>query len=228
MSGAGPISCYSGRMTRSIPPRFDESFLAQLDELLAWRRDVRRFRAKPVPADLAERLLDLVQLAPSVGNSQPWRFVQVESAAARAAIRESFERCNRAALDGYEGGRAQLYAGLKLSGLDSAPLHWAVFCDCETAQGQGLGRVTMPDTLTWSAVGAIHLLWLAASARGLGLGWVSILDPAVVTEALAVQPSWRFVAYLCLGWPEEEHDVPELERQGWQARTSAGRALLIR
>jgi 5,6-dimethylbenzimidazole synthase len=212
----------------SGPPRFDDAFLAQLDQLLIWRRDVRRFSTRAVPPDLVDTLLDAVQLAPSVGNSQPWRFVQVESAAARAAIRASFEGCNRAALDGYEGERAQLYAGLKLSGLDTAPLQWAVFCDEDTHQGQGRGRATMPETLAWSVIGAIHLLWLVSRARGLGLGWVSILDPAPVTAALSVPASWRFVAHLCLGWPEEEHAVPELERCGWQSRTSLGRTVLIR
>ena len=209
-------------------PCFDDGFLAQLDALLVWRRDVRRFSDRPVPADLAGTLLDIVQLAPSVGNSQPWRFVQVESDAARAAIRGSFERCNREALGGYDGERAQLYAGLKLSGLETAPLQWSVFCDAETAQGQGLGRATMPETLDWSVIGAIQVLWLAARARGLGLGWVSILDPASVRGALDVPPSWRFIAHLCLGWPAEEHAVPELERFGWQSRTALGRTVLIR
>ena len=210
------------------PPAFDAGFRERLDALFAWRRDVRRFDMRPLgEAEVADLLARAAQ-APSVGLSQPWRFVQVESSGARAAIRGSFERCNRAALDGYEGERARLYAGLKLSGLDTAPLQWAVFCDGATAQGQGLGRATMPETLTWSVVGAIHLLWLAARARGLGLGWVSILEPGPVTEALDVPASWLFVAHLCLGWPEEEQDVPELERCGWQARTTVGRAVLVR
>jgi len=212
----------------SGPPHFDKSFLADLHDLLIWRRDVRRFCTRPIPSELIDDLLDAVQLAPSVGNSQPWRFVQVESDAARAAIRESFQRCNREALDGYEGERARLYAGLKLSGLETAPLQWAVFCDAETDQGQNLGRATMPETLDWSVIGAIHVLWLVARARGLGLGWVSILDPAPVTAALDVPHSWRFIAHLCLGWPAEEHDVPELERCGWQSRTGLGRTILIR
>jgi hypothetical protein len=31
------------------------------------------------------------------------------------------------------------------------------------------------------------------------------------------QPSWRFSAYLCLGWPAFEDDRPLLDRLGWQA-----------
>ncbi|MEX6508778.1 5,6-dimethylbenzimidazole synthase [Jiella sp. M17.18] len=210
------------------PPEFDDAFRDRLTDLLAWRRDVRRFRTDPVPDALIDALLDLVQAAPSVGNSQPWRFVRVESAAARAAVRRSFERCNAEALGGYGGERAKLYAGLKLSGLDRAPVQLAVFCDGTTGQGAGLGRMTMPQTLDFSVVGAIHVLWLAARAHGLGLGWVSILDPDDVTAGLDPPAGWRFIAHLCLGWPEEEHDTPELERQGWQARTAAGRRVLTR
>lgn len=218
----------SDRPRRPAPPSFGARFRAELEELLIWRRDVRRFRPDPVPSPLVDHLLDLVQLAPSVGNSQPWRFVQVESAGARAAVRASFERCNREALAGYRGERARVYAGLKLAGLDRAPLQWAVFCDEATGQGHGLGRATMPETLAWSVVGAVHVLWLTARARGLGLGWVSILDPVEVARALDVPGSWRFIAHLCLGWPEEEHATPELERRGWQPRASRGRSVLIR
>ncbi|MXQ13898.1 5,6-dimethylbenzimidazole synthase [Microvirga makkahensis] len=216
-----PVGC-------SSPPVFDDYFRISFEELLVWRRDVRRFRNDPVPQQLEEHLLDLVQLAPSVGNSQPWRFVRVKSANVRRAVRGNFELCNQEALAGYQGEQAKLYAGLKLSGLDQAPLQLAVFCEDATEQGYGLGRATMPETLAWSVVGAIHILWLSACVHGLGLGWVSILDPAKVTSALSVPPSWRFIAYLCLGWPEEAGKVPELEGLKWQARTAAGRTVLDR
>ncbi|KAB0264770.1 5,6-dimethylbenzimidazole synthase [Microvirga brassicacearum] len=214
--------------SQTYPPRFDGDFCDRFQDLLIWRRDVRSFRPDPVPQALLDRLLDLIQLAPSVGNSQPWRFVSVESMKARAFVRASFEQCNREALAGFTGERAQTYAGLKLSGLDQAPVQLAVFCDEATEQGDGLGRRTMSETSTWSVVGAVHLLWLAARSRGLGLGWISILDPARVTEALEVPPAWRLIAYLCLGWPQEEHDIPELERLGWQQRTTQGRTVLRR
>ena len=85
-------------------------------------------------------------------------------------------------------------------------------------QGHGLGRQTMPETIRYSVVAAIQTLWLASRAEGLGLGWVSILDPEALRSILELPDSWSFVAYLCLGWPQEEHDDPELERHGWQGR----------
>lgn len=210
------------------PPDFDARFRGELETLYRWRRDVRRFRADPIDPDLLERLIGLAALAPSVGNAQPWRFVRVDSADRRAAIRKLFEDCNREALADYHGERAALYARLKLSGLDKAPVHLAVFVDPETGYGHGLGRRTMPETLTYSVVGAIHALWLAARAHGIGLGWVSIIDPDAVRATLALPDPWRLVAYLCIGYPEEEHLDPELERSGWQARIDVSQFVLRR
>ncbi|MEK0083263.1 5,6-dimethylbenzimidazole synthase [Benzoatithermus flavus] len=207
---------------------FDAAFRDRLQELLRWRRDVRHFRRDPVDPELIGYLLDLACLAPSVGHSQPWRFVLVDSPAARAAVRANFLACNEAALAAYEGERAELYARLKLAGLDEAPVHLAVFCDHDTRSGLGLGRRTMPEMLPYSVVTAVHTLWLAARAHGLGLGWVSILDPARLRADLDVPPAWQLVAYLCLGYPEAEHDRPELERVGWQQVDPAARAVLRR
>jgi 5,6-dimethylbenzimidazole synthase len=203
-------------------PRFDAAFHEQFATLLRWRRDVRHFRPDPLPGDMLERLLDLAHLSPSVGLSQPWRFVVVDDPARRAAVRASFEACNAEALAGQSDGRASLYARLKLAGLDSAPCHLGVFVEPMPAQGHGLGRRTMPETVAYSAVAAIHTLWLAARMHGVGLGWVSILDPSAVAAALDVPAEWRFIGYICLGYPADEHDAPALERAGWETRREAG------
>ncbi len=121
-----------------------------------------------------------------MGLSEPWRFVRVADPARRAAVRASFLACNAEALARQARDRAPGYARLKLEGLDEAPVHLAVFSDPGTAQGHGLGRLTMPETVAYSAVMAVHTLWLAARAEGIGMGWVSILDPAAVTAALDV------------------------------------------
>lgn len=209
-------------------PEFDQEFRANLEALLRWRRDVRRFRRDPVPLALLEQLLGLAALAPSVGNAQPWRFVKVDDPARRAAVRDSFEACNRAALAAYEGERAALYARLKLAGLDAAPVQLAVYADVQAPTGFGLGRRTMPETLAYSVVCAVHALWLAARAYGLGVGWVSIVDPAAIGRILGVPEGWTLVAYLCIGFPEEEHLDPELVRHGWQQRLSLAGCILQR
>ena len=130
----------------------------------------------------------------------------------------SFARANQAAIEGYAGEQRSHYARLKLEGLAQAPVHMAVFSDDATEAGNGLGRKTMPETARYSVVAAIQTMWLAARAEGLGLGWVSILDPVAVTRALDVPSSWILVGYLCIGWPQEKHLDPALERHGWQER----------
>jgi 5,6-dimethylbenzimidazole synthase len=212
-------------MTENAPPQFDASFRNGLERLFRWRRDVRHFRRDPVAPEMLAELIHQACLAPSVGFSQPWRFVSVEDPKRRAAIRENFLASNQAALADYHGAKAKLYASLKLAGLDEAPVHLAVFADEATEAGAGLGRKTMPETLAYSAVMAIHTLWLAARAQGIGMGWVSILDPIGVKSALEVPAPWSFIAYLCLGFPESDEIEPELLRRGWQDLDEAARIL---
>lgn len=205
-------------MTQTPPPRFGQQFLDSFDDLLHWRRDVRHFDPRPIDQDLLNSLLDRACLAPSVGNSQPWRFVRVVSPHIRQAVTAHVESENARAREEYDGRRRTAYAALKVHGLDEAPEHIAVFSDSATAEGHGLGRRTMPETLHYSTVTAVYTFWLAARARGIGLGWVSILDPQEIVRLLKVPSSWKFIGYMCVGYPSSEEGEPELERLGWQAR----------
>ena len=212
----------------SSPPHFDDAFRARLLELFCWRRDVRRFRSDPLPSGTLERLIDVACLAPSVGLSQPWRFVIVEDARRRQAVLDNFELCNAEALKTYSGDLSIRYARLKLAGLREAPCHLAVFADRESSAGHGLGRRTMPEMAEYSTVTAVFSLWLAARAEGIGMGWVSILDPAVVAAALDLPAAWRFIGYFCLGYPQVEDDSPELQRAGWERRQPAADRIVRR
>ena len=211
-----------------MPPQFDEAFRDRLKELFLWRRDVRHFLTAKIPAETVTALIDLACLAPSVGYSQPWRFVNVEDSARRAAVLRNFEKCNAEALRDYSGEKAEAYAALKLAGLAEAPVHLAVFVDRIAETGSGLGRKTMPAMVDYSVVMAIHTLWLAARAYGIGVGWVSILNPAEIERVLEVPEGWSLIAYLCLGYPAEEHIVPELERRGWERNAESASLILQR
>ena len=202
----------------AVAPVFETAFCEQLETVFRWRRDVRHFRCDALPIGMLERLLEVADTAPSVGLSQPWRFVAVDDPARRMAVRANFAACNAAALAAQGETRATIYARLKLAGLDNAPCQLAVFVEPDPSQGHGLGRQSMPEAVAFSAVIAIHSLWLVARAHGVGLGWVSILDPTTMNAALDVPPHWRFVGYVCLGYPDAEADRPELEREGWETR----------
>jgi 5,6-dimethylbenzimidazole synthase len=207
---------------------FTPAFISQLDTLFTLRRDVRHFDSRKMEAALVDTLLDRASLAPSVGNSQPWRFVRVTSLDRRRAIISHVDAENLKAAALYRDEKRAAYDALKLHGLEQAPEHIAVFCDSAPSEGHGLGRQTMPDTLVYSTILAIHTLWLAAHARGIGMGWVSILEPAAITVLLDVPARWTFIGYLCLGYPIAAHNVPELERTGWQARVDSTKTRFIR
>jgi 5,6-dimethylbenzimidazole synthase len=85
----------------------------------------------------------------------------------------------------------------------------------------------MPEMIDYSAVTAVHTIWLAARAQGIGLGWISILDPTAMTAILTVPPAWKFIGYFCLGYPAAEDTIPELEQMGWEER-SAPPSMVVR
>lgn len=183
------------------------------------RRDVRTgYLPKAIDETTLYRLLGAAHQAPSVGFMQPWRFIMIRSEAVRTAVHGIFERANDEAAARYRGERKKLYSRLKLEGLLEAPQHLCVVCEEESERGHHLGRSSMPETSIYSVVCAIQNLWLAARTEGIGVGWVSILDPLAIKELLRIPRSAQLVAYLCLGYVRAFSDVPDLERAGWEQR----------
>mgnify|MGYP001823203471 FL=1 len=207
---------------------FSQDFQSELYDLMKWRRDVRHFKPDPVDPELLRLCLDAFQMAHSVGLSEPWRIVNVSSLNARQKSLDNFKASNADALVGYEEGQAELYATLKLTGMRDAPIQLAIFCEEDTPKGSGLGAQTMPEMRRYSVVSAIMSFWLATRAYGLGLGWVSILDPVQLRTDLDLPDNWSLVAYLCVGWPKEETMTPELETVGWEMRDAQLTKLLER
>lgn len=196
--------------------KFTQSDTNAMLELLRWRRDVRHFKRDKLSNGIIEQLQQAMALAPSVGNSRPWRVVEIESNTLRNKIIENHAQANQDASKLYEDEAIKEYQALKLAGLREAPLQLAIYTDIDPCEGRGLGRQTMPETLTYSTVIAIHQLWLVARTLNVGVGWVSILDAGSLNKTLDVNPDWQLTAYLCIGYPEYNDDTPELVRTGWQ------------
>ena len=190
----------------------------ELYEAIYHRRDVRRFRSDPVEDDLLTRILDAAHHAGSVGFMQPWNFIVVRSLEIRAQVHEVFSQENARAAENYSGERRSLYESLKLAGILEAPVSVVVTCDRGSDQPPVLGRNTMPETDLYSTCCAIQNLWLAAYTEGLGVGWVSILDPAAVKPLLGIPEHVVLVAWLCVGFPVQFDERPLLETAGWKAR----------
>jgi len=199
---------------------FSEPERSAVYRAIATRRDVRRgYISQPLPDELLERLLSAAHSAPSVGLMQPSRFIVVRDSAVREAVHGIFSKANAASAASYSGEQSELYAGLKLEGIREAPQNLCVVCDANSERGHKLGRQTMPETSLYSTVCAIQNLWLAARAEGVGVGWVSILDPERLRELLGIPQHLVVVAYLCIGYVDRFAAEPDLERYGWEART---------
>ena len=187
-------------------------------EAIRRRRDVRRFRPDPVPPELLARVLDAAHHAPSVGFMQPWNFTVIADHPTRHQIHELFERERLAAAQFFDEPRRSQYLSFKLEGILDAPVNVCVTCDPTRSGPTVLGRNAIPETDVYSTCLAVQNLWLAARAEGLGVGWVSILKQAQLRSILGIPPHVIPVAYLCLGYPEDLPDQPELERAGWLPR----------
>ncbi len=182
------------------------------------RRDCRHFLPDPIPDALLARLLTAAHHAPSVGFMQPWNFLILRSMSVRQKIREAFERANQQAAELFAGTRGEQYRALKLEGILESPLNLCVTCDRTRHGPVVLGKTSQPDMDLFSTVCAVQNLWLAARAEGVGVGWVSIIDPADLHQILGIPAHVVPVAYLCLGRVPDFPSTPELQRLGWLDR----------
>jgi 5,6-dimethylbenzimidazole synthase len=183
------------------------------------RRDVRdHFLSTPVPDDVLRKLLDAAHHAGSVGFMQPWSFIVVRSSEVKQAVKALFERANTAASEAFKGERRALYSRLKLEGICEAPVNLCVTCDPTRNGPHVLGRHTIRETDVYSTCCAVQNLWLAARVEGIGVGWVSIFDPAELRALLRIPAHVLLVSYLCLGYVTEFLSRPQLETVGWQSR----------
>ena len=188
-------------------------------EVIRTRRDIRHFAPdRAVAADVLERILDAAHHAPSVGFSQPWGFVLVRELAQRMRIRASFLRCRAREAERFPSPRREQYLALQLEGIVDAPLNLCVTVDLRAKGEAVLGATVQPDAVRFSACCAVQNLWLAARAEGIGVGWVSIVEPAVLRDELALPAGVEPLAYLCVGHPIAFRSQPMLEEVGWLPR----------
>lgn len=180
------------------------------------RRDVRAFRPEPIPEDVFWRLLEAAHQAPSVGRMQPWNFVRITDPALKQGVYNHFRDINDRAATLHGGDRQATYQALKLQGILDAPLNLLVTCDRTRGGPHVLGRTTMPEMDAYSTCLAVQNLWLAARAEGLGVGWMSLMEPEVIQAFFGLPSEVIPIAYLCLGFPVDLPPDPLLGRVGWR------------
>ena len=198
---------------------FSEEARRAVYDVIALRRDIRHFRPDvDVDPTVLDRILGAAHLAPSVGFSQPWGFVVVRDRKVRERIRSSFLRCREAEAARFPAGQRDAYLAHKLEGILEAPLNVCVAVDLRDRDEAILGTTAQPEAVRASASCAVQNLWLAARAEGIGIGWVSIVEPAVLRAELSLPAGVEPIAYLCVGHPIAFRDRPMLEETGWRRR----------
>jgi 5,6-dimethylbenzimidazole synthase len=190
------------------------------------RRDVRaEFSGEAVNEEVLVRVLDAAHSAPSVGLSQPWDFILVSDETVRRAFWTHVQEERREFAASLEGERAEQFAGIKIDGILEASLSVVVTYD-PTRGGPGvLGRHAIADAGLYSVCLAIENMWLACTAEGWGMGWVSFYRESFLRELLGIPAGIRPVAWLCLGPVGMMQDTPDLERAGWRTRLPLADAL---
>jgi nicotinate-nucleotide--dimethylbenzimidazole phosphoribosyltransferase len=214
----GDASSSAERAAKPMSWAFPATTRIALAEVIAARRDVRRFRPDPVGDDIIDELLAAGHAAPSVGHSQPWRFIVVTDPLLRASAAVMADRARLAQARQLDADSARHLRSLQLEGIREAPVGVVVGCDRRARPAGILGRATFPDADLWSCACAIENIWLTARAHGLGLGWVTFFDPDELRALLRLPEGVVTLGWLCLGWPDELPPAPGLERQGWSRR----------
>ncbi|SNQ49610.1 5,6-dimethylbenzimidazole synthase [Frankia canadensis] len=192
---------------------------AALYELVHRRRDVRgEFTGAPVAAEVLTRILAAAHAAPSVGLSQPWDFVQIIDGGTRRAFHRHVQRERAVFADTLTGERAERFARIRIDGVLTSSLSLVVTYDPARGGPAVLGRHAIADAGLYSVCLAVQNLWLAATAEGLGVGWVSFYREEFVRDLLGIPAGIRPVAWLCLGPVTRLAARPDLERHGWARR----------
>jgi 5,6-dimethylbenzimidazole synthase len=193
--------------------------LASLYDVVHRRRDTRgEFTGAPIPPDALHRVLSAAHAAPSVGLSQPWDFVLVRDEGTRRAFRDHVQAERSLFTAQLEAERAELFSRIKIEGILESSLGIVVTYDPDRGSPAVLGRHAIADAGLYSVCLAIQNLWLAATAEGLGVGWVSFYQEDMLRRLLHIPAPLRPVAWLCVGPVAGLPDKPDLERHGWRNR----------
>jgi len=196
--------------------KFTKKQQQTLNDIIISRRDIRgnNFLSKKIKKKYINKILDAGIHAPSVGFSQPWKFLVIKDDGVKQKVYENFNQAYDKSKKYFKN--KELYTKLKLEGIKETPINIAVFYKKPTKKI--LGQTSSKKMGEYSVVCAIQNMWLMARSLNIGIGWVSIIDHKKVQKTLKVSDKYKLVGYLCVGYPKEFLDTPELETLKWEKK----------
>jgi len=199
---------------------------ADLYDVIQRRRDVRaEFTGASADGEVLNRVLQAAHSAPSVGLTQPWDFVLVRDPDLRQQFRDHVTSEREVFAASLPEPAATVFERIKIEGIMESSLGIVVTYDPDRGAPAVLGRHAIANAGLYSTCLAIQNLWLAATAEGWGVGWVSFYREPFLQSLLAIPDRIRPVAWLCVGPVSQLQSVPDLERHGWRHRRPLAEAI---
>ncbi len=172
------------------------------------RRSIRAFAPDPVDRATLDALVEAACIAPAPHHSRPWRFVVVDTPAAKGDLAFAMGERWRDDLrdDGVTDDRIDELVAASYRKIVEAP---AIVVGCLTWDGLDRYADEHRQRAEWGmallSLGcALENLMLAAADDGLASCWVAapIFCPEVARDALALDAEWLPHAMLLIGHPD--------------------------
>jgi coenzyme F420-0:L-glutamate ligase/coenzyme F420-1:gamma-L-glutamate ligase len=207
---AGLVTEQDGPGARALIRAAEEDMfrLGSADVPLA-RRTVRAFTPEPVDAGAVRRAVATALTAPAPHHSEPWRFVVLESAAARTALLDAMREAWIGDLR--QDGFSEEQIGRRIrrgEPLRAAPLIIVPCLVTDAAHDYPDERRSAAEQamFTVSMGAAVQNLLIALAVDGLGSAWISstLFCADVAARAMDLPPGWRPMGAIAVGRPAEQ------------------------
>lgn len=179
-------------------------------EIIRGRRSVRAFKPDPLSREQIAQILEAAGWAPSPHGRQPWRFVVIESAAARQRLADAMgaEWRRQLALDGQDDELIALRHRKSQERIVGAPCIVVPCLYLEDLDAYPDGeRQAAETTMAVQSLGcAVQNMLLAAYALGLDGGWMCapLFCQPTVRAALGLADTLHPHALITLGYAAKD------------------------
>ncbi len=184
----------------------------ELSEVIKARRSIRKFKSDPVPDEAIKELLEAARLAPSGLNVQPWRFVVVKSAEARANLRQGtplpFIPEAPVVIACCVDKQALAQTGQRMKELQEAGA--LAPSPAGSPDSEALSRRSNMDEaaakayLSLNEAIAVEHIVLKAVDLGLGTCWAMMFDRDKIKEVLGLEDRYDVLVLLPVGYPDQD------------------------